>query len=153
MKHFPLIIERSRDGKLWGRVQVKDNLIVESASSVEVLVRKMKKLLWNFEQIAPDNVEFRHIYDLTVLFSFKDYLNISVIAEKAGINPALMRQYASGVKFPSKERARKIEHVIHRLGKELIQVRITTGGKTSSSKGAGANRPRPAKAFKATSTV
>jgi hypothetical protein len=53
-----------------------------------------------------------------------DEVKISVIAKRAGINPGLMRQYSSGIKHPSKERAKQIEGAIHKLADELRAVSL-----------------------------
>lgn len=116
-----LIIEKSK-GKLWGRVNYRDNLITDFASNVNTLERKVRKLLKDFHQIP--NVEFEHSYDLTSFFDEYDFLKQSKIAELAGMNPGLLRQYASGVKFPSADQAKKIEKAVHDLAKELRAVSI-----------------------------
>jgi hypothetical protein len=51
-------------------------------------------------------------------------LKISSVAGKAGINASLMRQYASGIKNPSRQQVAKIEKTLHRLGAALSQVRL-----------------------------
>jgi hypothetical protein len=124
MKKLSLIIEKSKDGKLWGRVKFGDNLIVDSASSPDELEKKMKKLLHRFHNIEPLAIKFELAYDLTALFAQKDYLNVSAIALKAGINPGLMRQYVAGFKYPSFKRAKAIEHIINDLGRELIGIKL-----------------------------
>jgi len=116
-----LIIEKSK-GKLWGRVNYKDDLISEFATSVDALEKKMRKLLKDFHQLP--NIEFEHSYDLTVFFEEYDFLKQSKIAELAGMNPGLLRQYASGVKHPSPAQAKKIEKAVHDLAKELKAVSI-----------------------------
>ena len=103
IKIMPLIIEKGDDATIWGRIDFDNQLIVDHANSIEKLEKKMKKLLTDFFEIDPDQVQFKFEYDLTTLFLHKQFLNISAIAEKAGINPSLMRQYAIGKKFPSKE--------------------------------------------------
>ncbi|HMH33310.1 MAG TPA: hypothetical protein VK543_09790 [Puia sp.] len=45
MKKLSLIIEKSKDGKLWGRMEFDGDLMVDSANSLDSLERKMKKLL------------------------------------------------------------------------------------------------------------
>ena len=40
------------------------------------------------------------------------------------MNPALLRQYASGVKHPSPKQAKKLEDTIHQIGKELSGVAV-----------------------------
>ena len=76
----------------------------------------------DFHQLS--NVEFEHSYDLTVFFEEYDFLKQSKIAELAGMNPGLLRQYASGVKYPSPEQAKRIEKAVHDLAKELKAVSI-----------------------------
>ena len=57
---------------------------------------------------------------------FKKFPSISIqsIAERTGINPSLMRQYAVGIKNPSLERLEIIEKAIHDIGKEMADVKI-----------------------------
>lgn len=116
-----LIIEKSK-GKLWGRVNYKDNLITDFASSVDVLEKKMRKLLKDFHRLS--DAEFEYSYDLTAFFEQYDFLKQSKIAELAGMNAGLLRQYACGVKYPSPEQAKKIEKAVHDLAKELKAVSI-----------------------------
>jgi DNA-binding transcriptional regulator YdaS (Cro superfamily) len=137
MQKILLIIEKGTDKDLWGRVSFDDNLIVDSAPSLELLERKMKKLLQDLHDLSPQRVEFEIAYDLTAVFSEKAYLNLSVVAQKLGINRSLMAQYAAGSKFPSPERAHAIEKAIHDLGRDLLKIRIAVKGKRVS-------RPRKA---------
>ncbi|MFI5185287.1 MAG: helix-turn-helix domain-containing protein [Chitinophagales bacterium] len=116
-----LIIEKSK-GKIWGRVNYKDNLVTDFAANIDALERKMKKLLKDFHEVQ--NADFEHSYDLTVFFEEYNFLKQSKIAELAGMNPGLLRQYASGVKHPSLEQAKKIEKAVHDLAKELRSVSI-----------------------------
>ena len=131
METIALIIESAKDGELWGRVQYDDNLITESASSVPELERKMKALLKDWHAFDTKQISFELQYDMAGLFDEKKFLNAAVIAERAGINKSLMRQYASGIKFPSLERAKQIERVIHELGKEMLGIKISVKGKTA----------------------
>lgn len=110
-----------------------DNLIVESASSVPELEHKMKALLKDWHQLEPKQISFDLQYDNAGLFDEKKFLNAAVIAERAGINKSLMRPYASGIKFPSYERAKQIEQVIHELGKEMIDIKISVKRKAASA--------------------
>ena len=118
-----LVIEKGED-ELWGSVKYNDNLIADAGTDIADLEQKFKKLLNDFEGVDPDELEFVHLYDVYALFQKFDFLNISKIADRAGINPGLMRQYASGLKHPSLSRAKEIENVLHELaaqmGKTLI---------------------------------
>jgi hypothetical protein len=116
-----LTIERSKD-KLWGRILYKKNLIVDYASSTAALERKMTRLLKDFHGVT--DPYFRYRYDLVVFFEEFDFLKQSKIAELAGMNPGLLRQYASGVKNPSEPQVKKIEKAVHDLAKELQSVSL-----------------------------
>lgn len=118
-----LIIERD-NGKCWGRVTVRNNLLIASATSLPALERKMKKLLQETEEL--DDVEFNYAYDLTVFFEQYNFLNQSKIAAIAGLHPSLVRQYSTGHKQPSWEQVQKIEQAIRTLGKSMQTVRLSS---------------------------
>ena len=116
-----LVVEKDK-GKIWGRITYKGNLITDYARNMETLEKKMAKLLKDFHSIG--NASFDHSYDLTVFFEQFDVLKQSKVAELAGINPGLLRQYASGVKHPSAEQTLKIEKAVHQLARELQSVSL-----------------------------
>jgi len=124
MQTHILIIESASDDQLWGRLTFDDNLIIESASNEDALQKKMKKLLKDFHGLDPKEIEFDVQYDITWVFEDKSFLNISEIAQRAGINKSLMLQYTSGKKLPSLERVREIEKVIRQIGEELINIKL-----------------------------
>lgn len=51
-------------------------------------------------------------------------LNVRQVARSMGINETLMQQYINGVKRPSFDRAMEIEDFLHKLGRELLEVKI-----------------------------
>ncbi|MDO8997705.1 MAG: hypothetical protein Q7U77_13855 [Sediminibacterium sp.] len=55
---IPLIIEGIDDGLLFGRVHHEDNLIVDSARTIESLEKKFRRLLFSFHKINPSLVIF-----------------------------------------------------------------------------------------------
>jgi len=120
-----LILEKEGN-KLWGRVSINGNLLVDSAVNLQALERKLKKALRDFEGI--EEIQFEYAYDLTVFFEQFNFLNQSKIAELAGINPGLIRQYSSGHKQPSKEQVGKIENAIRKLGGRLKSVHLSAKG-------------------------
>ena len=117
-----LVLERD-NGMLWGRVTYNKDLIVDSAATLLALEKKLRRVFQNFHRL--DNIEFDYVYDLTVFFEEFSFLNQSKIAELSGINPGLLRQYASGVKHPSREQANKIQKSIRDLAKTLRSVKIS----------------------------
>jgi hypothetical protein len=118
-----MIVERGEDN-LTGRVTYNDNLIIENAETVSDLEQKLKKLLFEFEDVDTDNVVFDYLYDVYALFQQFDFLNIGKVAERAGINAGLLRQYASQVKYPSAKQAQKIEDTIHHLAAEMSKAHV-----------------------------
>lgn len=123
---YVLIIEKGK-GKYLGRIYIEDNLIVTEATSIEILERKMKKVIKDFHNIKVP--VFRHAYDMTVFFEKYNYLKQSKIAELTGMNPGLLRQYASGVKHPSPAQAQKIQDAVRALANELRSVSLYSEGK------------------------
>lgn len=121
MVKINLIIEKGEDGKLWGRVNFRNNLMTDFASTVGVLERKMSRLIKDFYGV---NAVFDHAYDVSAFFENFNFLNQTRIAALSGINPGLLRQYASGVKHPSPQQAKRIETIIHKLAKELKSVSL-----------------------------
>jgi len=118
-----MIVERGEDN-LTGHVTYNDNLIIESADNVNELEEKLKLLLFKVENVEPKSVIFKHLYDVYALFRQFDFLNIGKVAERAGINAGLLRQYASQVKHPSAKQAQKIEDTIHKLADDMSKALI-----------------------------
>ncbi|NIJ55498.1 hypothetical protein [Dyadobacter arcticus] len=120
-----LIVE-GQDGSLFGRVLYDDNLIVEQASDMEKLESNMKNLLHDFHGLDANQINFKIEYDLTAFFEEFRFLNITEIAKASGLNGSLVRQYATGKKFPSAKQAEKLESAVRHLGQRLSNVHIYT---------------------------
>jgi hypothetical protein len=123
MQHIELIIEKGEEG-IWGRVNYNDNLIIEQADILDDLQAKLKILLKDFEGVDPESIVFDVSYDVYSLFDQFDFLNISKVAKYASIHPGLLRQYASGVKHPSLNQAKKIEETLHNLAGEMQKASV-----------------------------
>jgi len=123
MKKLPLIIERT-DDRYVGRLEYEDNLIVADENSLEELETKVKEILVSFHSIKASEIIFKHTYDLSALFEKFSYLKISTVAELAGLNASLLRQYVIGNKQASSLQAKKIETAIHKIGKELQNIQV-----------------------------
>lgn len=123
MTTIELIIEKAARG-FFGRALYKKDLIVAEATTIPKLQTQLKKLLKANHGLKPNEIDFDIKYDLTVLFEKLDYLKISNVARLANVNASLLRQYVSGVKFPSPAQALKIEEAIHQIGEELKGIHI-----------------------------
>jgi hypothetical protein len=123
MKKILLVLEQDK-GTIYGRVHYKGSVVEATAKNYLSLEKKLKKLLHDTQGLHIEQIEFKYAYCITAFFQKFTFLNISAVAQKAEINPALLRQYASGVKKPSLNQSKKIEAAIHRIAKELLQVSV-----------------------------
>ena len=70
------------------------------------------------------DLEFEYKYDLSSLFNYYKFINVSRFAEIAGINPSLMRQYKRGDTYISEKQIAKIQNTLRELGKELATINL-----------------------------
>lgn len=140
LQKLTVILEKD-DGDLWGRVAYDPEekpgfLHTTFGASVEEITRNLRELIADslehelqddpaFKGVTADMIEFDYAYDLSAFFDVFSAIKINTIAELAGLNKGLVRQYASGVKHPSKTQAERIERVVHELGRKLMQVQFT----------------------------
>jgi hypothetical protein len=129
------IILEPGDGEIWGRIEAPDTLLTTVGTSVEEITRSLQGLIKEhlnhegarqaaWQSVKADDLTYEYVYDLTALFDVLSAVKINAIADMAGINQSLMRQYAAGVKYPSPQQAQKIQSAVHQLGQKLLQVSI-----------------------------
>jgi hypothetical protein len=134
MMKIELIIEKN-DGILWGRIEGNGWMPTPYGKTISKVIENLKELVtdyikhegkndkqWN--KINWDKVEFDLKYDLVAFFETFNYLNISAISGKIGINRTLLNHYKTGLKYPSAIQAKKIEEAIHTLAAELGKVKL-----------------------------
>ena len=68
-------------------------------------------------------LEFEFIFDIGAFFSYY-MINVSAFAEYAGMNASLLRQYACGLKFPTKATIDKIRNAIERYKTDIDSGRL-----------------------------
>ena len=129
-----VIIEKKKN-VFWGRVEGFEFLPVTAGASVSEVTENLKMLIADYiEHEGQDDRRWKRIdagkivfdlhYDLRAFFDEYKFLNISSVADLAGINPSLVRQYAKGIKYPSTAQAKKVETVIHGLAKKMNRVSL-----------------------------
>ena len=64
-------------------------------------------------------LEFTYKYDMQSFFDYFSFLNVSRVAELAGINPSLMRQYTSGVANAGQKQYDKLRVAVGKISREL----------------------------------
>ncbi|MDR3119661.1 MAG: helix-turn-helix transcriptional regulator [Mediterranea sp.] len=69
-------------------------------------------------------LDFDFRYDLQSFFDYFSVINVTKLAEKAGINPSQLRQYRNGLAKASQKQYDKLQECIHVIGNELITARF-----------------------------
>ena len=127
---FTAIVEKGEDGMYSIYVDgMKNHGLYGSGVSVEKAKEDMLNALNEMTEVYKeegnsipkelDNPTFVYKYDIASMFDYFDWINVSKLALKAGINPSLMRQYKNGLAFASEKQILKIQEVLNNLGKEL----------------------------------
>lgn len=127
-----VIVEREADGG-YG-CYVKEKLEHFGLIGLGDIVEEAKKdLLEAFEftklsekeqgrEVSP--MEFTYKYDMGSFFNYFSCLNITQLAKRAGMNPSLLRQYASGRATASEKQYARLRDAVHELGRELAEVEL-----------------------------
>lgn len=124
-----LIIEKNGE-EYWTSVKELPG-VYSSGTSIDEAITNTKIAISEFTEDIPDGLEvpmmflngdinFKIQYDLESLFEKFDFLNKSAIAEKAGINASLVRQYSKGLAHASDKQKSKIISAIHELATDLL---------------------------------
>lgn len=69
-------------------------------------------------------LEFTYKYDLQAFFNYFNWLNASKVAEIAGVNPSLMRQYTSGVAKAGEKQYGKIRTALNKMSADLCRAQL-----------------------------
>ncbi|RDC63320.1 helix-turn-helix domain-containing protein [Adhaeribacter pallidiroseus] len=131
-----VIIEKN-ESELWARIEdIGDFMPLTVGETTKEVVTNLILLIedyiqhegaadaaWN--QFNVKELKFEFTYDVQAFFQEFNFLKQSKIAELAGLNSSLVRQYASGLKHPSADQVRKIEEAIHKLATALKNVNIS----------------------------
>ncbi|MGL4853586.1 MAG: type II toxin-antitoxin system HicB family antitoxin [Phocaeicola sp.] len=90
----------------------------EAKADLWVCYEEMKELQAEEGKEVPV-LEFTYKYDMQSFFNYFSFLNVTKVAELAGINPSLMRQYSSGVTTAGQKQYDKIRVAITKITQEL----------------------------------
>lgn len=125
MKIFRLIIERGEEG-YWGRIENPEGIYSfgESINDLKTNMQEAIELYIEENNIKIPAYEFELVMDIQEFFTVNDYINVSTLAKRIGMNSSLLRQYAKGIKFPSIKQVNKIENAIREIGKQLSRTEL-----------------------------
>jgi len=134
MKNLAIIIEKGDNGNYGAHVPILPGCISEGSTIEEVKTNIKDAIIEHLEALEDFNevpkgidinnlnIEFR--FDLPSFSKAFSWINISALADAAGLNQSLVRQYTSGKKYPSEKQAITLQHAIHNLANDLGRVQL-----------------------------
>lgn len=93
--------------------EAKEDLLQTYEDMKDILAEEGKEI---------PQLEFVYHYDMKSFFDYFDFLNVSKVAQLAGINPSLMRKYTSGVTMAREPQYRKLQKAVQSFASELQNV-------------------------------
>lgn len=126
MKKLTIILEQNKD-RYWGQIKEYPNVFTAGNTVTELMSNATEAMELYFEgsdEPPIGNLKFEIVVDLQEFFFINDYINITKLAQRTGMNTSLLRQYAKGIKFPSMEQVARIEKTLKEIGTELLNTHL-----------------------------
>ena len=125
MRTVQLIVEKNKDG-FWGQLAEFSDVFCqgETLDELKANCNEAYELYCETTQQKAEKLGFEIVVDLTQFFELNDYINISKLANRIGINQSLLRQYAKGLKYPSIKQVEKIQRTVQKVGEELMNTKL-----------------------------
>lgn len=128
-----VFVEKHKDGTYWGTVTAVPGVVTSYGSTLAELKANVQQAYADYYDLAVElkeayaseleaNPTFTYLLNLKNIFQLLPEVKVSNIAEKANINPSLLRQYKTGKAKASEEQAKKVLAAMHQLGEELLSV-------------------------------
>ncbi|MBA7537202.1 hypothetical protein ES705_29469 [subsurface metagenome] len=134
MKSLTVIIEKGDSGNYGAYVPKLPGCISEGDTTEEVkanikdAITEHLEALSEFNEVPKgidiNNLKFEFKLDLPSFSKAFSWINISALADAAGLNQSLVRQYTSGAKYPSEKQADVLQKAIHQLANDLNRVQL-----------------------------
>jgi predicted RNase H-like HicB family nuclease len=125
MSKYKLIIEKNKEG-YWSQVEKLPSVFSSGKTMAELIdnTKDAIELYFDGSEQKIENIRFELVMDIQEFFNVNEYINITSLASRIGMNPSLLRQYSKGIKFPSLEQVSKIEKAIKQIGEELVSTEL-----------------------------
>lgn len=130
MERRVVIIEMGKDG--YFSCYMQEDYETFGLAGYGETVEKAKEDFWNSYEETKEIEESEgrvmpvfkaeYKYDIQSFFDYFDFFNVSKIAEMAGINPSLMRQYSKGITKAGEKQYKKLSKVVSTISEELSEV-------------------------------
>jgi len=118
-----LIITKENKGYS-GSLTFNNNPLTQAAPSIQGVETQLKKLLWEFESLDPETVEFNHYYQCPAFFSEFAILNREQLALLTDIETARLEAFASGKEKPTVDEAKRLEKALRELAARLLKTSL-----------------------------
>ena len=126
------LIEKGKDGTFCVYTPDLEHTIIGEGISVEEAKKdfenSVKEMLQSYtEKTMPEelkDLKFQYKYDLSSLFDYFKFVNVTQFAKTIGISSSLMRQYKAGNTYVSEKQLSKIEGALHKIGYELSSAKL-----------------------------
>ena len=111
-----MVVEKTNTGY---SAYAKDAAVFTVASDLNELYANTEEALSLAFDRDVTREEFQLQIDLPQFFKYYRVLNAKFLAERIGMNPALLSQYVSGTKVPGPKQVERILTGIREIGREL----------------------------------
>lgn len=126
-------VEKHKDGTYWGTITEVPGVVASYGSTLAELKENLQQAYTDHYELAVELEEdyteeldpqpsFTYMLNLKNIFHLLPEVKVSSIAQKAKINPSLLRQYKTGKTEASEEQAKKVLKAMHELGEELLSI-------------------------------
>ena len=118
-----MIVEKTRTG--YSAYAEKYPVYTAGADLDELKSNIVDAMNLNFEEEGRmvREEDIRIVLDLPQFFEFYKVINAKALSERIGMNQSLLAQYIKGNKKPSVTQKKRILNGIHKLGRELSDIR------------------------------
>jgi predicted RNase H-like HicB family nuclease len=121
-KKIVIIIEKTDTG--FSAYSKEYPVYTTGATMNELLENAEEALMFYFEDKKFDSRQICFEIDFKQFFQYYKVINSKALAEKIGMNPALLSQYIRGHRRPSEQQSRRILYGINKIGHELAEMSI-----------------------------
>jgi predicted RNase H-like HicB family nuclease len=125
MKTYKLIVEKNKYG-YWSQIEQLPTVFSSGESIAELLENTKEAVEIYFEEaeVKTPKFQFEMVMDIQEFFRINEFINITSLAKRIGMNSSLLRQYSKGLKYPSIDQVSKIEKAIKQIGQELSRTEL-----------------------------
>ena len=118
MKTYKLIVEKNKDG-FWGRIDKLESVYSfgETIENLKINTSEAVDLYFETIDVQTPKYDFELVMDIQEFFEANNYINVSTLAERIGMNASLLRQYTKGINFQVCHKSKELKIQFGKLAK------------------------------------